>query len=64
LARALIKHPRLLLLDEGTSGIDPESERIIIDNLARIRSDMTTILITHKIEPFESILTQTINLRE
>ena len=62
LARALIKHPRLLLLDEGTSGIDPESEKLIIQNIAKYRSDMTTILITHKIEPFTPILSQVINL--
>lgn len=64
LARALVKNPQLLLLDEGTSGIDPESEKIIIDNLGKHRSNMTTILITHKIEPFLPILTQTINLRD
>jgi ABC-type multidrug transport system fused ATPase/permease subunit len=64
LARALIKEPRLLLLDEGTSGIDSESEKIIINNLANHRSNMTTILITHKIDPFSPILTQIINLRE
>jgi len=30
LARGLVKHPRLLLLDESTSGVDGESEKIII----------------------------------
>ena len=49
LARALIKHPRLLLMDEGTSGIDTESEKIIINNLKNHRKEMTTILITHKL---------------
>ena len=62
LARALVKHPRLLLLDECTSGIDGHSEQVIIRNLLAHRKDMTTLLITHKIEPFSSILSQTINL--
>lgn len=63
LARGLVKHPRLLLLDESTSGVDSESERVIINNIAKHRPDMTTILITHKLEPFESILTSVIKLR-
>jgi ABC-type bacteriocin/lantibiotic exporter with double-glycine peptidase domain len=63
LARALVKHPRLLLLDECTSGIDSTSESIIINNLAQHRSDMTTILITHKLDPFVPILSDTISLK-
>lgn len=63
LARALVKHPRLLLLDECTSGIDSHSEQIIIKNLSEHRKDMTTILITHKLDPFELILSETINLK-
>ena len=62
LARALVKHPRLLLLDEATAGIDPHSERIIIENLQKTRTDMTTLIITHKIESFQPILTETIYL--
>ena len=62
LARALVKHPRLLLLDEATAGIDSESERIIIENLEKSRKGMTTVIITHKLESFATILTQTIEL--
>lgn len=49
MARALVKHPRLLLLDEATAGVDSESEKIIIQNLQKSRKGMTTIIITHKI---------------
>jgi ABC-type bacteriocin/lantibiotic exporter with double-glycine peptidase domain len=58
MARALVKHPRLLLLDEATAGVDSASERIIIDNLARSREGMTIIIITHKLENFIPIITK------
>ena len=64
LARALVKKPRLLLLDEGTTGIDSTSEKIIIENLRDHRNEFTTILITHKLDPFESILTKKIFLKD
>lgn len=52
LARALVKNPRLLLLDECTSGVDSASEEVIINNLSKYREHMTTIIITHKLDPF------------
>mgnify|MGYP000877954276 CR=1 FL=1 len=52
LARALVKNPRLLLLDECTSGVDSASEEVIINNLSKYREHMTTITITHKLDPF------------
>lgn len=60
MARALVKHPRLLLLDEATAGVDSESEKVIIDNLKKSRQGMTTIIITHKLDNFKPIITKMI----
>jgi ABC-2 type transport system ATP-binding protein len=46
LSCALVKNPRVLLLDEPTSGIDPASLRIIIDLLKDLNKNGTTILIS------------------
>jgi ATP-binding cassette, subfamily C, bacterial len=48
LARALIGEPEILILDEVTSALDPESEAEIIRNIAGLRSDYTIIAITHR----------------
>nr|WP_246226988.1 ABC transporter ATP-binding protein [Propioniciclava coleopterorum] len=48
LARALLSRRSLLLLDEPTSQVDLESERIILDALDRLRPDRTVVLVTHR----------------
>ncbi len=55
LARALIPHPRVLLLDEPTTGLDIDARRSFWEVLARIRSrlSMTVILATHLIDEAE-----------
>ena len=49
IARALLGDPRLLILDEATSSLDAESERIIQNNLNAIIRDRTTIIIAHRL---------------
>jgi len=48
LARALLRHPRLLLLDDATSAIDPVVEQRILDGL-RAELDTTTLVVAHRV---------------
>ncbi|MFO1034692.1 MAG: ABC transporter ATP-binding protein [Hyphomicrobiales bacterium] len=48
LARALVGNPRILVLDEVTSALDPASEAEIIANIAALRGAYTIIAITHR----------------
>jgi ATP-binding cassette subfamily B protein/subfamily B ATP-binding cassette protein MsbA len=48
LARAILRNPAILILDEATSEIDPESERMIHIALESFIRDRTTIVITHR----------------
>ena len=49
IARALLGNPRLLILDEATSHLDAESERIIQTNLNSILRHQTTLVIAHRL---------------
>ena len=56
LARALIHEPPVLLLDEPTSAMDPESARLVRDEIARLRSSQRSIVIcTHNLAEAESL---------
>jgi ATP-binding cassette subfamily C protein len=48
LARALLRRPRLLILDEVTSALDPASERAICANVAALRGRTTVLAVTHR----------------
>lgn len=50
LARALILQPRVLLLDEVTSGLDFETERALVERLPAISQGRTVLMVTHRPE--------------
>jgi ABC-2 type transport system ATP-binding protein len=56
LARALIHDPSILLLDEPTSAMDPESAQLVRNEIARLRSSQRTIVIcTHNLAEAEAL---------
>ena len=48
-ARALAADPRLLILDEATSSVDPDTEALIQDAIAKMAADRTTLIIAHRL---------------
>jgi ATP-binding cassette subfamily B protein len=50
IARALLRRPRIIIFDEATSALDPESEAIVVRNLAQISKGRTTIVISHRLQ--------------
>ena len=48
LARALAQNARVVLLDEPTNGLDPESERLLVSRLAELKG-VTLLLVTHSV---------------
>ena len=51
IARALIRNPRILVLDEATSDLDPVSEDFFLRNLQRASRGRTIVIITHRLAP-------------
>ena len=65
LARALLHNPPVLLLDEPTSAMDPESAKLVRDSIHVLRSDQRTIMIcTHNLAEAEELADQIAIIRE
>lgn len=52
IARAIIRRPQILILDDALSSVDTNTEKEIIRNLGSYSKDITTIVISHRISSF------------
>ncbi|HSI89477.1 MAG TPA: ATP-binding cassette domain-containing protein, partial [Adhaeribacter sp.] len=49
MARALVREPKILILDDALSAVDTKTENVILNNLQRIMKDRTSIIISHRV---------------
>lgn len=49
IARAIIASPSILILDDSLSAVDTKTENVILDNLAKIMKNRTSIIISHRV---------------
>jgi len=54
-ARALVHRPRVLFLDEPTTGLDPQSRRAVWDYIQSLREKMTIFLTTHYMDEADAL---------
>ncbi len=55
IARAFLKNSPIMLFDEATSAIDPESEQSIVHSFTKLRKGKTTLIITHRLASIRDV---------
>ncbi len=49
IARAIVRSPQILILDDSLSAVDTKTENTILQNLKRLMQDCTTVIISHRV---------------
>lgn len=55
MARAIVKNPQILILDDSVSAVDSETEKTILNNIKELRKGKTTLIIAHRISAVEKL---------
>ncbi len=55
LARAFIRKPKILILDDSTSAVDAKSEELILASIEKLSKDMTTLVISQKVSTIKNM---------
>jgi len=54
MARAIIKDPTVLILDDALSAVDTQTEASILEGLVEVQKDRTTIIVAHRVSAFQN----------